>query len=154
MDVLSAKTKTFNKIFNRNKVKVSYSSMQNIKGIINNHNMNILHQNNEIKDECNCRNKKYCPLGRKCLSPNIVYQGKIKSPQPNYNEKVYFGVAEKSFKDRFYNHTKSFTYEDYANDTELSKEYWDIKRNNFIPKVTWIIVKECQSYSTYERKCS
>ena len=73
--------------------------MQNVKGIINNHNMNILHQNNEIKDECNCRNKKYCPLGGKCLSPNIVYQGKINSSQPSYNEKVYFGVAEKSFKD-------------------------------------------------------
>ena len=40
------KTHIFNKIFNRNKAKVSYSSMQNIKGIINNHNMNILHQNN------------------------------------------------------------------------------------------------------------
>ena len=61
--------------------------------------MNILHQNNEIKDECNCRNKKYCPLGGKCLSPNIVYQGKIASSQPNYNDKVYFGVAKKSFKD-------------------------------------------------------
>ena len=127
--------------------------MQNIKGIINNHNMNILHQNNETKDECNCRNKKYCPLGGKCLSPNIVYQGKINPSQPSYNEKVYFGVAEKSFKDRFYNHTKSFTHEDYTNDTELSKEYWDIKRNNFIPKVTWIIVRECPPYSLSKRKC-
>ena len=147
------KTHIFNKIFNKNKVKVSYSSMQNIKGIINNHNMNILHQNNEIKDECNCRIKKYCPLGGKCLSPNIVYQGQINSSQPSYNEKVYFGVAEKSFKDRFYNHTKYFTHEDYANDTELSKEYWDIKRNNFIPKVTWSIVRECPPYSLSKRKC-
>ena len=97
--------------------------MQNIKAIINNHNMNILQQNNEIKDECNCRNKKYCPLFGTYLSPNIVYQGKITSSQPNYNDNVYFGVAEKSFKDRFYNHTKSFTHEDYANDTELSKGY-------------------------------
>ena len=153
IDTHFPKTHIFNKIFNRNKVKVSYSSMQNIKGIINNHNMNILHQNNEIKDECNCRNKKYCPLGWKCLSPNIVYQGKLNSYQPSYNEKVYFGVAEKSFKDRFYNHTKSFTHEDYANDTELSKEYWDIKRNNFIPKVTWSIVRECPPYSLSKRKC-
>ena len=61
--------------------------------------MNILHQNNEIKDECNCRNKNYCPLGGKFLSPNIVYQGKITSTQPNYNNKVYFGVAEKRLKD-------------------------------------------------------
>ena len=84
-----------NKIFNRNKAKVSYSCMQNIKAIINKHNMNILHQNNQMADECNSRNKKYCPLGVKCLSPNIVYQGKITSTQPNCNNKVYFGVAEK-----------------------------------------------------------
>ena len=82
LDTHFRKTHIFNKIFNRNKVKVSYSSMQNIKGIINNHNMNILNQNNEIKDECKCRNKKYCPLGGKCLSPNIVYQGKIIHPNP------------------------------------------------------------------------
>ena len=43
-----------------------------------------------------------------------------------------FGVADKSFKDRLYNHTKFFAHEDYENDTELSKEYWDIKRSNFI----------------------
>ena len=72
IDTLFPKIHIFNKIFNRNKVKVSYDSMQNIKGITNNHNMNILHQNNEIKDECNCRNKKYYPLGGKCLSPNTV----------------------------------------------------------------------------------
>ena len=48
--------------------------------------------------------------------------GSFVSSQPNYNDKFYFGVAEKSFKDKFYNQTKSFIYEDYANDTKLSKE--------------------------------
>ena len=127
--------------------------MRNITAIINNHSMNILDQNNEIKNECNYRNKKYCPLGGKCLSPNIVYQGKINSSPSNYNDKVYLVVPEKSFKERFYNDTKSFTHEDYANDTELSKEYWEIKRNYFIPKVTWSIVKECPPYSLSRRKC-
>ena len=108
--------------------------MQNIKTIIKNHSMTILYQNNEIKDECNCRNKKYCPLNGKNLLPNVVYQRKIKSSQPNYNDKVYFGVPEKLFKDRFYNHTESFTQKDYTNDTKLSKEHWGIKRTNFIPK--------------------
>ena len=79
------------------------------------------------------------------MSSNIVYQGKITSTQTNYNDKVYFGVAKESFRDRFYNHTRSFTHEDYANDAELAKEYWEIKRNNFIPKVTWSIVRECPS---------
>ena len=73
--------------------------MQNIKEIINNQNINIPHKNNGIKDGCNCRNKKYCPLGGKRLSPNMVYLGKAASTQPNYNDKVYFGYAEKQFKD-------------------------------------------------------
>ena len=63
----------------------------------------------------------------------MVYQGKITSTQPNYNDKVYFGVAEKSLKD----YTKSYTHE---NNIELSKEYWEIKRSNFIPRVTRSIV--------------
>ena len=79
--------------------------------------------------------------------------GKVTSTQPNHNDKVYFGVAEKSFKDRFYNQTKSFTHEDYTNDTELSKEYWDIKRNHFTAKVTWNIVRECPPYSLSKRTC-
>ena len=68
------------------------------------------------------RNKKYCPLGGTSFLTNTVYQRKVTSTQPNYNGKVYFGVAEKSFKDRYYNRTKSFTQEDYANDIKLSKK--------------------------------
>ena len=40
---------------------------------------------------------------------------------------MYFRVVEESFKDHT-NHTKSFTHEDYASDTELSKEYWKIEQ--------------------------
>ena len=56
--------------------------MQNIKAIVNNHKMDILHQNNEIKDQCNCKNKKYYPLGGNCLLSNIVYQEKQLQPNP------------------------------------------------------------------------
>ena len=38
------------------------------------------------------------------------------------------GVPEKSFKDE--------DHDNYANDTEFSEEYQEIKRKNFIPKVT------------------
>ena len=76
LDTHFSKNHVFNKIFNRNKDKLSYSSMQDIKAIMNNHNINILHQHDEIKDECNCKTKKYCPLGGKFLLPNIVYQVK------------------------------------------------------------------------------
>ena len=49
--------------------------------------------------------------------------------------------------------TKSFTHEDYANDTEFLKEYWEIKRSKFIPKVTWSTVRECPPYNLSKRKC-
>ena len=66
--------------------------------IINNHNMSILDKNREIKGGCDCRNETNCSLSGRCLSPNIVYEWKITSSQPNFTEKVYYGVAEKSFK--------------------------------------------------------
>ena len=54
---------------------------------------------------------------------------------------------------KFYNHTKSFTHEGYANGTEFSKAYREIKRRNFNPKVTWSIVRECPPYKLNKKKC-
>ena len=125
--------------------------MQNMKVIINNHSMNILHQNKDIKDEYNCRNKYCLKVGNVCRQIQFTRESNLNPTQ--LQRQIYFGVAEKSFKDRFYNQTKSFTHEDYTNDTELSKEYWDIKRNNFTAKVTWNIVRECPPYSLSKRAC-
>ena len=114
--------------------------MEHIKTIVSNPNMNVLHQDTKIKDECICRIKKYCTFGGKVFLPNIVCQEKITSTQPNYNDKVYFIVAEKQFKNSA-TKPNSFTHKDYASDFKLWKEYWETKRNNFIPKVTWSIVR-------------
>ena len=66
---------------------------------------------------------------------HTFYQGKINSSQPNYNDKVYFGVAEKSFKDSTTKpnplHMKIMQMTQ-----NCRKNTGDIKRNNFIPKVT------------------
>ena len=53
----------------------------------------------EVKDGCNCRNKKYWLSGGKLLTPSVYYLGNITSSQRNCTGKVYFGVAEKLFKD-------------------------------------------------------
>ena len=119
--------------------------MKNIKAMKNNHNMIILHQNNEIKVERNCRNNKYCPLDGKFLSPNLVYQGKITSAQPNQNDKVYFGVAEKSSKNSAT--TPNPLPMKVTQMTQNQKECWEIKKSNCIPKVTWSIVREFPPYS-------
>ena len=62
-----------NKIFNKNKVKVSYSCMPNIKSVINAHNKKVLSPTN-VNDErtCNCRRNAICPLDNNCLTKNIL----------------------------------------------------------------------------------
>ena len=127
--------------------------MQNMKSVIKYHNMNVLNNTAEIEEGCNCRNRNNCPLDGKCLTPNIIYEAQIMSNQPNFKQKVYIGTAETDFKQSFNNHTKSFNLEHYENDTELSKEYWAIKRNHFTPIVTWRIIRKCATFNTTKRKC-
>ena len=58
----------------------------------------------------------------KCLTTNIVYKAKVTSSNQSYQEKVYFGSCEITFKKRFSNHKKSFDLNEYKNETELSNE--------------------------------
>ena len=83
----------------------------------------------------------------------LVYEGTLSSNQPNYKEKNYFGIAQESFKGRLYNHNLSFRNEFYKNDTELSKELWQIKMKNYTPKITWRIIRKCLPYNYNTRKC-
>ena len=135
----------YDSIFNRNKIKVSYSCVQNIKSIINNHNMKVLNNTTEIEESCNCRNENKCTLYGKGLTP-IEYQAQITTNQLSYKQKIYIGHAETDFKHRFNSKTKSFNHEHYEKDTEQSKEFWTIKCNHFIPKFTWRITFNCKNY--------
>ena len=74
--------------------------MQNIKAIINSHNAKILFPKKSMEQRiCNCSNKVNCPLEQKWLTTNIVYKAKVTSSNQNYQEKVYFGLRETTFKE-------------------------------------------------------
>ena len=58
----------FNKIFNRNTIKVSYSCMDNMESMIHKHNAKILNPLPEnTGNMCSCREKYSCPLNGNCL---------------------------------------------------------------------------------------
>ena len=99
---------TFSKIFNLNTIKISYSSMKNMKTFIKQHNARVLkNQEYSEKRSCSCRVKDNCLLDGKYLREYIVYQANV----VNNNEyKEYFGTAEGEFKLRYNNHTMSFRY--------------------------------------------
>ena len=88
LDLHFPRSHIYSSIFSRNKIKVSYSCMQNTKFVINNDNMNkVLNNTAKIEESCNCRNKNNCPLDGKCLTPNIIYEPQIMSNQLNYKQK-------------------------------------------------------------------
>ena len=125
-----------------------------MKKIINNHNKNIIGKNPQINTStCNCRNKEACPSNRQCQIGEVVYKGTLSYNQSNYKEKKYIGIAEEYFKGRLYNHSLFFRNEFYKSDTELSKKLWKIKMNNYIPKMTWRIIRKCLPYNHISRKC-
>ena len=92
----------FNKIFNSNTIKISYSCTTNMENVIKQHNSKVLHDGNqnEIRP-CNCRDKSECPMDGKCLSKSIVYKAEVES---NNNKRIYYGISEGEFKNRYYNH--------------------------------------------------
>ena len=53
------------------------------------------------------------------------------------DRRVYLGLSETPFKDRFRNHVRDFNIEIHYNQTELSKYVRDLKRNNKEPHITW-----------------
>jgi hypothetical protein len=104
--------------------------MKNVKTTISNHNTIIRStEPTTIKEiNCNCRKKDECPLQKKCLTQAIVYQAEVKS-YDNGETKRYIGVTAGEFKDRYRNNKKSFELQRYANETELSKHIWKLKRS-------------------------
>ncbi|XP_047143824.1 leucine-rich repeat and coiled-coil domain-containing protein PF3D7_0703800 [Hydra vulgaris] len=143
------------KIFNRNYVKVSYSCMPNVKSLINTHNNKILHSDkNKTSKKCNCIDKNICPLNNQCLFSNIVYQATVSSGDPQCKDKVYFGISETTFKLRYANHLKSFNAPKYKNDTELSKELWELKSKHINPVITWKIIAQCKPYNQASKVCN
>ena len=75
------KTHKFYKIFNKNNVKLTYSSMLNMASIIASHNKVILRPNTQDYG-CNFRKKSKCPMQNKCLTPSIIYEAAV----PNNND--------------------------------------------------------------------
>ena len=135
-------------------VKIVYSCTRNIKTMINSHNAKILFPEKCTEQRTsNFSNKVNCPLEQKYLTRNIVCKAKVTSHNQNYQEKVYFGSCETTFKKRFSNHKKWFNLNEYKNETELSKEIWRLKDSSHYPKVKWEIVKKGVLYNPQTKRC-
>ena len=143
------------KIFNRNNVKISYSSLPNFASIIYSHNIKISDNNipKPFGPTCNCRSKTSCPLNGDCLQSSLVYICKADTPNITQNHPHYIGLTENAFKDRFYKLENSFKYESERNTTELSNLVWENEHANTETNLVWNILDKVRAYKPEAKRC-
>ena len=114
--------------------------MPNMQSILRAHNKaELAAKPSEEERKCNCRKKDSCPpLQNECLTKNVVYKATV-SEQNTTCEKVYFGLTENSFKQRYNGHTQSFRHDKHRTNTELSKFIRNIKDNDKAYEIKWSI---------------
>ena len=145
----------FHKLFNRQNVKVSYSSMPNMKAIINGHNKKVLNKKpSQNERTCNCRNRELCPLDGHCLTKEVLYEATVNADVPRYEARTYKGITERTFKERFKEHNKTFRDSKLKADTELSKEVWNVKDAGGTPVITWRILQKSRTYNPTAQRCA
>ena len=120
--------------------------------MVKSHNEKVINKDVKELKACKCRVKFECPLNGQCQGTNIIYKCTVLlSSNPN---KVYLGTAEGDFKERFYNHRKSFNSEASANDTTFLKYIWELKETSRLsPTLAWSIEKNVPPYSNISKKC-
>ena len=139
------------KYFNRDTIKVSYSTMPNMARIISGHNKKVIKSYQPLAEKgCNCRMRHECPLDGKCLTDNLVYKSTVKT---SGEEKEYLGLTSTTFKHRYNTHKSSFNNPNKAHSTTLSTYIWELKNSNLQHTNTWSIAGLAPSYSRKVRTC-
>ena len=129
---------------------LSYSCMPNMKSVIQKHNSKILEDPKPTNNKtCNCRQKSGCPLNQNCLSECWLHNTVVNTSVT----KDYYGTCEKSFKERYNNHTSSFRNKSRQKSTELSNYIWELKVNDENYTTDWLIAMKAHPYICGTRKC-
>ena len=93
-------------LFNTKKLKLSYSTVPNMKRMIAGHNKKVIARAEgrvpPTSFGCNCDDGvESCPLDGECLTPSLVYKAEIDMGE---GTQVYIGQTHKTFKQRLYLH--------------------------------------------------
>ena len=115
----------------------SYTDINNHKGI----------------DNCKYHNKNTCPLPNSFQTTGVIYQANIDCDIGGYKQKCYLDSRETTFKYRLGNHKKLFNLVKHKNNREPPKEFWEIKKLNGTPKITYKIIRKCRSYKPNSKCC-
>ena len=156
LDKCFHKENPLSKVFNRNTVKISFSTMPNIGQIISGHNQTVLRsegQENNKTSSCNCRRNTTCPVDGKCNTKGVIYQATVERKDTGELNK-YIGLCDTTFKIRLASHKNSFKDKDKRKSTKLSDYIWDLQLQNCDFELSWKIVSKASSYSPSSKICN
>ena len=86
----------------------------------------------------------------KSQTMDAVYNYRVTSPEPR---KIYFGLAEGKWKQRYYNHKKSFSHKRYSHETTLSSYMWHLKETLDVTPNLKSVMRCGTPYSNISKKC-
>ena len=137
--------------FSTETLKVSYSCIQNMSKIYNDHNDKIASTSCNQITLCDCRVKKKRPTNGKCQTKDALCDCRVTLPEPR---KIYFGLAEGIWKKRYYKHIKSLNHKWYSHETTFSSYLWYLKKTlDVTPKLEWSVRRCTTPYSNISKKC-
>ena len=81
----------------------------------------------------------------------VVYQATVTTGD---KKETYIGLTATQFKARYRNHLMSFRHEKRRNETELSKDLWQLKEANKEFYITWKILAKAKPYTNLTKRCN
>ena len=84
------------------------------------------------------------------LSRNVIYQAIVSTETTT---ETYVGLTT-NFKERCRNHKTSFRHSNRRNETELSRQVWNLRDAKKPFQTKWKILKKCRPYINISKKCS
>ncbi|GAB1604561.1 hypothetical protein Ahia01_000737600 [Argonauta hians] len=162
-------------LFNKNTIKLSYTTAPNLKAYINKYNniklkryFNKLNKvkhisptntnnltDNEIEhsNRCNCRTRASCPGTNICRKTNVVYQCRVTTNNNSINDKFYVGQTTTELKVRVANHNHTFRTRGKRYSTSLANYIWYLREQNLQYKVAWRIVRRAGPANNIRNIC-
>ena len=100
---------------------------------------------------CNCRRGAECPLDGKCLTSALVYQADVETKEDGL--KSYYGLTERTFKERYNQHQSDMRHEKNRHNTALSAYIHSLKDRKIEYKIKWKINSKAFPYQCGGRRC-
>ena len=138
-------------IFNKNKIRISYSCFSNMGPIMSSHNKHISNSS-RTECRCNCNAREECPLENKCLTSRMVYRADVTDNKTDENKYCY-GISDTPFKGRYENHKESFRHISHLTASGLSKYYWKLIGNGPVSTIKFSIDKRVKG-NTFINNCN